>query len=228
MQLHNKANTSPDALLNKPTDSPVVNPNLDSPYEQENSRDFLPKQEAVVPFIPESIPDAPAKKQPLFSARAVVILLSVLGIGGGLLALPSLTNCTNKAIQAEAKQNIGVLNRAQQAYYLEFQTFTNSLTDLGVGINPQSVNYNYSIRATKTSTIHYAIARNKTKKSYVGAVFLVPATKIDRKVDNKEIRTVAFACEALRPGHTIPTAPTLEKGCGSDTKDLGIYQKYQD
>jgi type IV pilus assembly protein PilA len=223
MQLQNKANTSQDALLNEPTDSPVVNPNLDSPYEQEKSRDFLPKQEAVVPF--ERIPDAPAKKQPSFSARAVVILLSVLGIGGGLLALPSLTNCTNKAVQAEAKQNIGVLNRAQQAYYLEFQTFTNSLTDLGVGINPQSVNYDYSIHATKTSTIHYAIARNKTKRSYVGAVFLVPATQVNPKADKKEIRTVTFACEALRPGHTIPTAPTLEKGCGSDTRDLGISKK---
>jgi type IV pilus assembly protein PilA len=225
MQLKNKANTSPDALLNHPTGSPLVNLNLDTPSQPENSRDFLPKREAVVPFIPEWIPDAPVKKQRPFSARVVVILLSVLGIGGGLLALPSLTNCTNKAIQAEAKHNIGVLNRAQQAYYSEFQTFTNSLIDLGVGIQPQSVNYDYTIRATKTSTIHYAIARNKTKKSYVGAVFLVPATKVDRKADKKEILTVAFACEALRPGSTIPTAPTLEKGCGSDTRDLGISKK---
>lgn len=225
MQLKNKADTSPDALLNHPTDSSVVNPNLDTPSQQENSRDFLPKQETVMPFIREWIPDAPLKKQLPFSARVVVILLSVLGIGGGLLALPSLTNCTNKAIQAEAKQNIGVLNRAQQAYYSEFQTFTNSLTDLGVSIKPQSVNYDYSTRATKTSTIHYAIARNKTKKSYVGAVFVLPATKIDRKADKKELLTVAFACEALRPGHTIPTAPTLEKGCGSDTRDLKIAKK---
>lgn len=225
MQLKNKANTSPDALLNDPTDSPLVNPNLDTLSEQDNSRDFLPKQETVVPFMPEGIPDAPVKKQRPFSARVVVTILGVLGIGGGLLALPSLTNCTNKAVQAEAKHNIGTLNRAQQAYYLEFQTFTNSLTDLGVNIKPQSVNYDYSIRATKTSTIHYAIARNKTKKSYVGAVFLVPATKVDRKADKKEILTVALACEALRPGSTIPTAPTLEKGCGSGTRDLGISKK---
>jgi len=57
-------------------------------------------------------------------------------------------------------------------------------------------------------------------KSYVGAVFAVPATNLDPKADKKERITVAIACEAIRPGTTQPAAPTLQKGCAEGTKDL--------
>jgi len=150
----------------------------------------------------------------------------VLGMGA-FLSLPSLLSCVNKAKQAEAKTNLGALNRSQQSYYSEFKTFTNSLTDLGVGIKPQSVNYDYSIRTTKTAAFHYAIARKqnskKPLKSYVAGVFLVPATNANPKANQDKLLTVAIVCEALRPGHATPQIPTLVKGlptCASDTKNL--------
>ncbi len=160
----------------------------------------------------------------------VVKFLCVLGIGGVLISLPSLMSCnTSKTKQVEAKLNIGAMNRSQQAYQLEFKTFTQSFVDLSVGIKPQSINYNYSIRTTKTAAFHYAIARKKTRniKSYVGGIFLIPATNAAPKANKDEMLTVAIACEALRPGSITPTAPTLVKGvptCGSGTRDLSLVQ----
>jgi type II secretory pathway pseudopilin PulG len=148
----------------------------------------------------------------------------VLGILGAI-ALPSLMSCTNKSKHAEAKQNVGAMNRAQQAYYLENKAFSNSFESLGLGIRTPTVNYEYSTRATKTAAFTYGISRKETKtiKSYVGGVFVVPATNLDAKADKKEMTTVGIVCEAISPGNTRPSDPTLQKGvptCGSDTKDL--------
>jgi type II secretory pathway pseudopilin PulG len=185
---------------------------------------------------------SPEQKTDSSPGCAVVLFLVVLGIGGGLVVLPDLLSCTNKIVLAEAKQNIGVLNRSQQAYSLEHNTFAKSIAALDIGIRTQTRNYNYSIRATKTAAFNYAIARsdytyqkvylgrfqwqrrtNRALKSYVGGVFAVPATTIEPKADKPEMLTVAIACEALRIGSATPNPPTLVKGvptCGAGTRDL--------
>lgn len=48
-------------------------------------------------------------------------------------------------------------------------------------------------------------------KSYVGAVFAVPATNLYPKANKKEILTVAIACEAIPPSATQPAARKLLK-----------------
>ncbi len=223
MQLEDKADSSSDSLLNEPTDSPFIELTLDSPPIQENSGELLLKQEEVVPLIPEKEPDKPRKRQKYFSFWGAVMLFGILGIGGGLIFLPSLLSCGNKGKQAEAKQNIGAMNRAQQAYFLDNNTFAKSVVDAGIGIKTQTVNYNYSVRATKTAAFQYGIARHKTQKSYVGGVFAVPAINVDSTANKTEMTTVGIVCEALNPGSTTPTTPTLVKGvptCGANTKDL--------
>jgi type II secretory pathway pseudopilin PulG len=226
MQLENKVDSSSNSLLNEPTDSPFIEQTLDSPPAQENSGEFLLKQEEVVPLIPEKVPDKPQKRQKYFSFWGTVTILGILGIlgiGGGLIFLTSSVSCGNKGKQAEAKQNIGAMNRAQQAYFLDNNTFANSVVDTGVGIKTQTVNYNYSVRATKTAAFQYGIARHKTQKSYVGGVFAVPAINVDPTANKTETTTVGIVCEAINPGSTTPTTPTLVKGvptCGANTKDL--------
>jgi type II secretory pathway pseudopilin PulG len=223
MQLENKADSSSNSLLNEPTDSPFIEQTLDSPPAQDNSGELLLKQEEVVPLIPEKVPDKPQKRQKYFSFWGAVMLFGILGIGGGLIFLPSLLSCGNKGKQAEAKQNIGAMNRAQQAYFLDNNTFAKSVVDAGIGIKTQTVNYNYSVRATKTAAFQYGIARHKTQKSYVGGVFAVPAINVDPTANKTETTTVGIVCEAINPGSTTPTTPTLVKGvptCGANTKDL--------
>lgn len=176
-----------------------------------------------------------------------VELLFIIMIFGFLVAivLPSLFGQTVKPKPSEAKNNIGTLNRAQQAYFLEYQRFTTDMTQLGVGIKTETVNYRYSIQATKNAVFNYAVSRpgayryrrecfgifcsnvKEPLKSYVGAVFAVPASNLDPKADKKEMLTVAIACEALRPGTTQPAKPTIQKSkvaCGEGTRDLSVIK----
>ena len=107
-----------------------------------------------------------------------------------VIALPSMVGMVRKAKQAEAKNNMGAMNRAQQAYLLEYQEFTDSLQELGVGIKPQTEKYNYSIRATPLAVFHYATPRKKELRGYVGAVFLTVGNQ-----QTGELLTGAIACE---------------------------------
>jgi type II secretory pathway pseudopilin PulG len=205
MQPRKKSDSPVDSLMNDSTPSPSDFTVFDSPSTSE-------------------VPDICKKKQQGFPFIGCLTTFLVLGILGAI-ALPSLMSCTNKGKQAEAKQNIGAMNRSQQAYYLENNAFSNSLQSLGLGIRTQTTNYVYSTRATKTAAFSYGIARKATKntKSYVGGVFVVPDTNLDPKADKKEMITVGIVCEAISPSNTRPTDPTLQKGvptCGSDTKDL--------
>jgi type II secretory pathway pseudopilin PulG len=152
----------------------------------------------------------------VLTVELVVALLAVI-------AIPSMFSKVSKIKQAEGKQNIGTLNRAQQAYFLEKNTFTNSIDKLGVGIKTQTENYNYSIRATPKAVFNYGISRKDNFKSYVGGVFAVPAKEIPNSASSDEILTLAILCEANSSGTTRPVEPTYKNGqvaCGSGTKDL--------
>jgi len=209
MQLEDKANSSPDSLLNQSVNSPLVEPNLNSHSAQKNTE-----------VVPEFVGDAPPKKRRTFPWM-VVAIVGILGIGGVMISLPALVSCGSKGKQAEAKKNIGSMNRGQQAYFLEKNALANSFATLGIGINTQTVNYNYSIRATNASILHYGIARKQDIKSYVGGVFVVPIGTANKS----EMTTIGVLCEALRSGSATPTAPTLVKDiptCGAGTKKLQV------
>jgi type IV pilus assembly protein PilA len=225
MPLRKKTDLPLESLTNDSTNLQPTSPTIDSPPAQEDSQDLLPTNTEVVPLIPEKAPDK-LKNKTKSGCLALLTIFLVLGIGTFVLSLPSLLSCGNKGRQAEAKQNVGAMNRVQQAYYLENKAFSNSFESLGIGIRPQTINYEYSTRATKTAAFNYGIARKETKniKSYVGGVFVVPATNVDPKADKKEMTTVGILCEATSPGRTRLAAPTLQNNvptCGSDTKELG-------
>lgn len=174
-----------------------------------------------------------ASNSPNYVVGGLVVLISfglIFFIGG----LPSLVSMATKAKQAEAKQNIGAMSRAQQAYFLETEKFTDSLSKLGIGIKTETVNYSYSIRATDKTAIHYAVSRHKKTfwqkirgdkelKSYIAGVFAVPAIEVNPETAKGEILTVSIVCEAVSPGPTKPAEPTIQNGkvtCGEGTRDL--------
>lgn len=194
MKLEDKANS----LLNKLTHLPLAQEKTES--------------------LPKSLTDMPKKKRQIFSFWGVATILGMVGIGVAL-ALPSLLSCGNKAKQAEGKISVGSINRAQQANFEEKKVFANSFEALGLGIATQTVNYNYSIRTNKTATFQYGVSRHKNIKSYVGGVFVVPATTTNKS----ESTTVSIVCEAVKSGSTTPIAPRLIKNiptCDAGTKDL--------
>jgi type II secretory pathway pseudopilin PulG len=231
MQLKNKADSSPTSSLNHPTDACLANLILDSPRTQVDSHHRLPNQGKEVPLMPEFVTDTAQNKRRSLAKVGGFSILLLLGMGT-VVNLPNIVSGGSnaaKARQAEVRNTLSAINRSQQSYYSEFKTFTNSLTDLGVGIKPESANYDYSIRTTKTAAFHYAIARQGQSepplKSYVGGVFWVPTTRVSPKAEKDELLTVAITCETLHPDNTTPNAPTLVKGiptCSSGTQNLTV------
>ena len=222
MRLRKKSDSPPDALTHNSTDSLPASFDLDSIPLQEDSQDLLLTESEVVPLIPEKVPNE-LKNKPKFGFLVLLTVFLVLGLGAFVLSLPSLVSCGSSAKRAEAKYKVGAMNRAQEAYYSDNKAFSNSLASLGIGISTQTTNYEYSIRATKTAAFSYGISRKKDIKSYVGGVFLVPATNVDPKADKNEITTEGILCEATSPGNTQPATPILQNSvptCGSGTKDI--------
>ncbi len=158
-----------------------------------------------------------------FTLIELLVVIIIIGILAAI-ALPSLLSQVNKGKQAEAKQNVGSLNRAQQAYFLENDSFASSVTAVGIGIKTQTVNYAYQIKPdvkTKpiTSEEYYpavnnkAIALGSTLKSYLGQNFTATGDEA-----TKEVLTLGFTCETIKTGTEGVTAVEGAKfGTSTDT-----------
>ena len=126
----------------------------------------------------------------------------------------------NRAQESEAKMYVGFMNRAQQALFIEKNAFATSVNALGLGLKTETTNFKYSIRATKKAAFNYGVAKEKSLKSYIGGVFVVPAKNFDPNAAKEEITTTSLLCEADFPGTIKPAEPTYENGkiaCGKGT-----------
>ena len=97
----------------------------------------------LLPKLIKYLNDKKANKSKGFTLIELLVVIIILGILAAV-ALPSLFNQVEKARVAEAKNTIGMLNRAQQAYYFEKSFFASDFTDLGAEIILGSELYNYS------------------------------------------------------------------------------------
>ena len=159
------------------------------------------------------------------------LVLLILVTAVIVLVIPSFFLCRvpNNAMQSEAKQYVGSMNRAQQAYFVENSAFGNSVAALGFGLKTETTNYKYSIRATKEAAFHYGISKQSQFKSYIGGVFLVLAKEVDPNAAKNEMTTLAIFCEAedrpliqLTPADK-PAEPIYQNGkiaCGKGTTEL--------
>ena len=119
--------------------------------------------------------------------------------------------------RSEAKTYVGSLNRAQQAYFLENGRFTNSITDLGLGISSETKNYSYSIETQGSVAIGKASAKHNDLKSYTGTVFLL---KLESSGENT---TQAILCVSKDKTKTAPDAAELtdnEPKCAKNSETI--------
>jgi type IV pilus assembly protein PilA len=109
-----------------------------------------------------------------FTLIELLVVIIIIGILSAI-ALPSFLNQATKARQSEAKNYIGSMNRAQQAYYLENNNaFTTSVVVLALGIKTQTENYLYEITDAKNTgsfVTNKARATKKALKSYAGVTY---------------------------------------------------------
>lgn len=124
---------------------------------------------------------------------------------------------TNEARQVEARNNLGSLNRVQQAYYLENAKFGTNIQELGIGIPPETENYRYRITTEDARVaIMTASAKRSELKSYTGVVWV-------SQRDGQNL-TYARLCETNEPSMSAPsisqTSTGLEYQCGDDSRDM--------
>ncbi len=159
-----------------------------------------------------------------FTLIELLVVIIIIGILAAI-ALPSLIAQVNKGKQAEAKQNVGAMNRAQQAFYLENTEFSTELTTLGLGLTTQTVNYFYTIAGDGTSSPQSAAnlgnrnAGKNTLKSYMGFNF----TTIGGGGANTitEVLALGKVCETINPDDNDATVPTGTECPTGKYKDLG-------
>jgi hypothetical protein len=117
--------------------------------------------------------------------------------------LTSPPSLAQQARESEGKQYIGAMNRAQQAYFLEYAEFSDSIDKLGLGIEEETDNYRYSTEPTPEASINRATPKSEDLKAFVGGAFIVTPPGLDYQT------TMAIVCEATEP-NTIPEPPFAE------------------
>ena len=109
-----------------------------------------------------------------------------------------------KSNQAEVKQYIRAMNRAQQAYYVEKNSFSNSIDNLGLGIKKDTSVYSYrilspmnpvqnveelkSLPVEKERAIALASPKKPGFKSYMGIVWTF-------QISDGQATTKSIVCE---------------------------------
>ena len=171
-------------------------------------RNTIPIKPSVQPVKPGAVPINPLpikhpqladKIKTLLGAGAILLILSAI-------ALPSFFNQANKAKQSEAKQYVGSMNRAQQAFFTEKTSFASKIDDLGIGIKSETENYQYNISKLLNNSVVVAVAQPKQSgiKGYVGIVF---ASNTNMKLP--EVTTTTLFCEQSQASNSLPNLSTI-------------------
>ncbi|MEA5616955.1 type IV pilin-like G/H family protein [Cronbergia sp. UHCC 0137] len=141
----------------------------------------------------------------LIELLVVIIIIGVLSA----IALPSFLSQANKGKQSEAKQYVGAMNRAQQAYYLENSDFANVIGNMGLGIASETVNYSYVADDTGTDIVaNNGMSNKRDLKSYVGTVVYFTNAQ-------SEGATLAALCEAVTAGEVTTSIDGVASGTGT-------------
>ncbi len=165
-----------------------------------------------------------------------------------LIVIPSFFGSAGKAKQSGARQNIGAISRAQQAYFLENQTFARRLESLGLGISLESQHYSYRILSfsypiqsqpslvSETQNLHaiasIAYPKSENLKVYLGITWMTMHPH-----DRTELISQGIVCESekpliqsraneynefLFPNFTYPSQKDTDFSCPVSFRKLGL------
>lgn len=100
-----------------------------------------------------------------FTLTELLVVVIIFGILSAI-GLPSLINQVGKARETEAKSNLGIIVRAQQAYHYEHQSFYNGNNiDLFADVNMANSYYQFTgdSSADQNKALHTAYADTPTE-----------------------------------------------------------------
>ena len=155
------------------------------------------------------------KRDEGFTLIELLVVIIVVGILAAI-ALPNFLNQDVKAKQAEAKQNVVLVNKSQNSYRAEKNNFATTFNTLAIGsvIDSDPVvggagtttNYIYTISGTVETASIIAYPRDNALKGFSGG-----ATRFDNNQSQSVIATVL--CQNLTNGTTVAiVAPTQAAG----------------
>jgi type II secretory pathway pseudopilin PulG len=126
---------------------------------------------------------------------------------------PKKGNQATNQPEGEGKQFIGTINRAQQAYYLEYQKFSTTIEQLDINIKPETENYRYRIISPLKQTqsvISTASAKKPELRSYTGITFV-------SNIKGETITSTAI-CETDKPSNQPPLSPIVSSNNSQQVK----------
>ena len=128
----------------------------------------------------------------LIELLVVIIIVGVLGV----TALPNFLKQVGKARETEAKNFLGTITYAQQAYHFEKQVFAPQVNRLGININPEYYNYPNPATADGTTVLHQAVATNAADdqvRNYATGVYYGSGSYSTTVCQSDDIGTAATA-----------------------------------
>lgn len=172
-----------------------------------------------------------------FTLIELLVVIIIIGILSAI-ALPSFLNQASKAKQAEAKNYVGAVGRAQQAKRLEKGDFASDIAGLEIGIPTQTENYSYSILdAGKDSAWFAAYTLDPTAlKGFSNAVALYSggqtASVTCQTTDTQTNSAVTSAADLAPARDTSATSATDAVSCeqvtgGTDNDGAGTMENMQ-
>ncbi|NJM68478.1 MAG: prepilin-type N-terminal cleavage/methylation domain-containing protein [Acaryochloris sp. RU_4_1] len=129
----------------------------------------------------------------LIELLIVVIIIGTLSA----IALPSMLSQARKAREAGAQNDLGAVNRSQQAYRLEHAEFASNVNYLNISVPTSSNGYTYALGTTNATQAEFkATPSSNELQAFIGCATASSITNMT---------TTSITIEAASPGSAPPS-----------------------
>ena len=155
----------------------------------------------------------------LIELLVVIIILGILGT----IAIPNLLSQDVKAKQTEAKQNLNLVNKAQNVYRAENSAFASSFDVLAIGTvtgeaNSSTTNYTYTITGGVDTATVAASPNDMALKGFSAGIARFSNAASMPMMGTVICQNIASAVVAIAPNNAGGVAPT----CTGASVSIGL------
>jgi len=112
----------------------------------------------------------------------------------------SIITMGQRAKESEAKNYVGAVQRAQQSFRIERDSFAKSVEELEIGIPLETENFSYQFHNPSDQLTYFtAQAKTTTLRNFLSGVAVKPNGQ-----------TYGSSCQSLQPSSTPPPAPIFD------------------